>query len=32
MLVLSLEDIIGIESKKRKKMSEITEEFEGGGL
>jgi len=32
MLGLSLEDIIGIESKKRKKMSEITEEFEGGGL
>ncbi len=32
MLGLSLEDILGIESKKRKKMSEITEEFEGGGL
>ncbi len=32
MLGLSLEDILGIESKKRKNMSEITEEFEGGGL
>lgn len=32
MLGLSLEDILGIESKKRKKMSEITEEFEGGGV
>ncbi|MFX1321878.1 MAG: LamG-like jellyroll fold domain-containing protein [Promethearchaeota archaeon] len=32
MLGLSLEDILGIESKKRKKMSEISEEFEGGGL
>ena len=32
MLGLSLEDILGIGSKKRKKTLEITEEFEGGGL
>ncbi|MFX0043151.1 MAG: hypothetical protein ACFE8L_09580, partial [Candidatus Hodarchaeota archaeon] len=32
MLGLSLEDILGIESKKRKKISEISEEFEGGGF
>ncbi|MFX1409161.1 MAG: LamG domain-containing protein [Promethearchaeota archaeon] len=32
MLGLSLEDILGIESKKRKNLSEMKEEFEGGGI
>ncbi|MFX1314970.1 MAG: hypothetical protein ACFE9T_03845, partial [Promethearchaeota archaeon] len=32
MLGLSLQEILGIESKKRKSLSELKEEFEGGGL